>query len=68
VATYLVVAPCAYVDNKGAHVHSKPGAVVDLDDDTAALLGAAVKLQGGQPKPKRRREPAPDVEAAADGE
>lgn len=41
--TYRVVAPCSYVSDGAAHVHSRAGAFVELDDATAAELGDAVR-------------------------
>lgn len=42
--TYKVVEPCIYaVGDKVVH-HTEPGAVVELDDDTARGLGDAVEF------------------------
>lgn len=63
--SYQVLTPCAYVNAAGAAVvHRRPGAVVELDEATAAELGDAVRLVGDGGKSKRRiaREPKTQVE------
>lgn len=52
-AQYVVKAPCAYVNADGAAVQhtaaAVDSAVVELSDDTAAALGAAVQPLGAAP-------------------
>jgi hypothetical protein len=76
--TYVVLTPCAYVQDNHLVRLRRPGATVELEDDIAAQLGAAVAPQG-QPAPATPTpestlftppppEPAPPIqEAAPDG-
>jgi hypothetical protein len=58
-ASYVVVAPCAYVQDGTVVRLRRPGTVVELDEATAAQLGDAVTPQG-QPAPATViPEPAP---------
>jgi hypothetical protein len=55
---YLIVGPCAYVQD-GRYVRQRrPGVEVELDEQTAAKLGVAVTLKRRQrSKPKPEPEP-----------
>lgn len=42
--TYRIVEPCIYVLGGKVVYHTEPGAVVELDDETARGLGDAVEF------------------------
>ena len=58
-ASYVVLAPCAYVHDGRVVRLRRPGAVVELDEATAATLGAAVAPQGESAPAAATPEPTP---------
>jgi len=68
--SYEIMAPCAYVQDGWLVRQRKPGVTVEIDDATAATLGASVRPAGAvaepasvaapEPAPKPPPQPAPE--------
>lgn len=71
--TYEVVAPCAYARDGRLVRHRRPGAIIELDEVTATLLGSKVKPVTPKRRPResktRPQEPVspPDTTPGSDG-
>jgi len=59
--SYTILAPCAYAKDGRMVRHRTPGAVVELDDATAAKLGAAVQPATSNEAPAQQPAPEPEL-------